>query len=204
MSKLLKLIRNEKGATAIEYGLIAALIAVAAIGADVKGEAGGLKRLTMPDGNSVFVKHEGSWSFLARNAASLTRVPKDPQTAFSKLLADNDFAARASAQNVPPMYRNLAVLTLQSAMQQQLQRQANESDADYALRQESVQAQMQQAVDKLEYEKAEEDRPEHPGDDELPELPENDRYDQRAGCRANRESAEADSAKHRTDGEREK
>jgi pilus assembly protein Flp/PilA len=33
MSKLFKLVRNEKGATAIEYGLIAALIAVAAIGA---------------------------------------------------------------------------------------------------------------------------------------------------------------------------
>ena len=33
MSKFLKLICNEKGATAIEYGLIAALIAVAAIGA---------------------------------------------------------------------------------------------------------------------------------------------------------------------------
>ena len=33
MIKLLKLIKNEEGATAIEYGLIAALIAVAAIGA---------------------------------------------------------------------------------------------------------------------------------------------------------------------------
>lgn len=33
MSKFLKLVRNEEGATAIEYGLIAALIAVAAIGA---------------------------------------------------------------------------------------------------------------------------------------------------------------------------
>ena len=33
MSRFLKLIRNERGATAIEYGLIAALIAVAAIGA---------------------------------------------------------------------------------------------------------------------------------------------------------------------------
>jgi pilus assembly protein Flp/PilA len=31
MTKFRKLIRNEKGATAIEYGLIAALIAVAAI-----------------------------------------------------------------------------------------------------------------------------------------------------------------------------
>jgi pilus assembly protein Flp/PilA len=33
MAKFLKLIRNEEGATAIEYGLIAALIAVAIIGA---------------------------------------------------------------------------------------------------------------------------------------------------------------------------
>ncbi len=33
MIKLLKLLKNVKGATAIEYGLIAALIAVAAIGA---------------------------------------------------------------------------------------------------------------------------------------------------------------------------
>lgn len=33
MAKFLKLLANEHGATAIEYGLIAALIAVAAIGA---------------------------------------------------------------------------------------------------------------------------------------------------------------------------
>jgi len=33
MSKFLKLIRNSEGATAIEYGLIAALIAVVVIGA---------------------------------------------------------------------------------------------------------------------------------------------------------------------------
>ena len=33
MAKFLKLIRNDEGATAIEYGLIAAMIAVAAIGA---------------------------------------------------------------------------------------------------------------------------------------------------------------------------
>lgn len=33
MAKFIKLIKNSKGATAIEYGLIAALIAVAAIAA---------------------------------------------------------------------------------------------------------------------------------------------------------------------------
>ncbi len=33
MAKIFKMLKHEKGATAIEYGLIAALIAVAAIGA---------------------------------------------------------------------------------------------------------------------------------------------------------------------------
>ena len=33
MAKMLKMLKNQKGATAIEYGLIAALIAVAAIAA---------------------------------------------------------------------------------------------------------------------------------------------------------------------------
>ena len=33
MAKFIQMLKNEKGATAIEYGLIAALIAVAAIGA---------------------------------------------------------------------------------------------------------------------------------------------------------------------------
>ena len=33
MARFVKLLKNTKGATAIEYGLIAALIAVAAIGA---------------------------------------------------------------------------------------------------------------------------------------------------------------------------
>jgi pilus assembly protein Flp/PilA len=42
MLKFLKLIENEEGATAIEYGLIAALIAVAAIAAltNVGGQLG--------------------------------------------------------------------------------------------------------------------------------------------------------------------
>jgi pilus assembly protein Flp/PilA len=52
MSKLLKLIRNNEGATAIEYGLIAALIAVAAIGA--MGSIGnGLKNTFNNVGNNL-------------------------------------------------------------------------------------------------------------------------------------------------------
>jgi pilus assembly protein Flp/PilA len=52
MSKFLKLIKNSKGATAIEYGLIAALIAVAAIAA--MGNIGnGLKNTFNNVGNNL-------------------------------------------------------------------------------------------------------------------------------------------------------
>ena len=43
MFRILKLLRNTRGATAIEYGLIAALIAVAAIAA-MQGLGNNLKR----------------------------------------------------------------------------------------------------------------------------------------------------------------
>ena len=55
MAKFLKLIRDEEGATAIEYGLIAALIAVAAIAALTR--VGGQLKTTF---NSVGVSLEGA------------------------------------------------------------------------------------------------------------------------------------------------
>lgn len=52
MAKFVKLLRNSKGATAIEYGLIAALIAVAAIAA--MGNIGnGLKNTFNNVGNNL-------------------------------------------------------------------------------------------------------------------------------------------------------
>jgi pilus assembly protein Flp/PilA len=55
MAKFLKLIRDEEGATAIEYGLIAALIAVAAIAALTR--VGGQLKTTF---NSVGDSLEGA------------------------------------------------------------------------------------------------------------------------------------------------
>ena len=55
MAKFLKLIRDEEGATAIEYGLIAALIAVAAIAALTR--VGGQLQTTF---NSVGSSLEGA------------------------------------------------------------------------------------------------------------------------------------------------
>lgn len=126
------------------------LAAIAAIGAEVKDGGGGVTQLSLPDGKSIFLKNAGGWSFLAQNQASLARVPKDPQAAFAGLLKDYDLAAHAKVHNVPPMYRQMAILTLQAAMQQQLLRQPQESDEEFAARRQKVQDQMQQTVQQIQ------------------------------------------------------
>ena len=70
MAKFVKLLKNEKGATAIEYGLIAALIAVAAIGA-MQGIGNKL--------NTTFnnVSHSLSYAFV-RKQRERRRLPALP------------------------------------------------------------------------------------------------------------------------------
>jgi hypothetical protein len=126
------------------------LAAVAAIGADVKDGDGGVKQLSLPNGNSFFMKSAAGWSYLSKNAASLARLPSNPEAAFSKLLANYYFAAQAAVQNVPLMYRQFAILAVQSAMQQQLQRQPQESDEEFVARQKTLQTQMEQTVQQIQ------------------------------------------------------
>lgn len=122
---------------------------VSATVGEVKDGAGGLKQITLPQG-SVFIKNAGGWLFLSRNQASLARVPADPQAALTNMLAKYDVTAHAAVQNVPLMYRQMALLTLQAAMQQQGQRQQGESDADFSKRQKALQTQMQQTVQQVQ------------------------------------------------------
>jgi hypothetical protein len=126
------------------------LATLGTIGGEVKDVADGLKQVTLPNGKSAYIKNTGGWSFMSQNQASLARVPSNPEAAFSTVLKDYDIAARARAQNVPQMYRQMGILALQAAMQQQLLRQPGESDEEFATRRKSVQDQMQQTVEQLQ------------------------------------------------------
>ena len=123
--------------------------AIAAVGAEIKDGPDGTKELALPNG-SVFMKTAGGWSFLSKNQASLARLPKNPETAFATLLKNYDIAARAAVQNVPPFYRQMAVLTLQAAMQKQAMRQPQESDEEFTARRKALDAQMQQTVQQVQ------------------------------------------------------
>jgi hypothetical protein len=125
------------------------IAALAATGAEVKDGQGGMKELALPNG-TVYIKNAGGWMFLSKTMPSLARVPANPQTAFATLLSNYDIAAQAKVQNVPVMYRQMAILTMQAAMQQQLLRQPGEADEEFAARKKAMQTQIQQAVQQVQ------------------------------------------------------
>ncbi len=68
----------------------------------------GITEIEIPN-QSVFVKKDGNWAFLAQQPEMLETTPDNPGEMFDKLTADYDVAARVMLQNVPEMYRSIAI-----------------------------------------------------------------------------------------------
>jgi hypothetical protein len=123
------------------------LIAIAtAYGSQVTDGDNGVKELLLPNQQTLFVKHDAGWAFVSNSSASLAQLPKDPQADLAKLVSEYDVAADISLKDVPEMYRQFAIAAMQAGMQQQLNKQADESDEQYELRQKMAETQMQQIV----------------------------------------------------------
>jgi hypothetical protein len=117
---------------------------VQGFGAKVQDAPDGGKQIDLPNGKSIFVKTSGTWAYLAQNGGSLEHLPADPQAALGELVTNYDLGARVSVQNVPTVYRQLAVQAMKSGMEQGLQRKEGEDDETYEGRRKMAEAQMQQ------------------------------------------------------------
>jgi len=113
-------------------------------GAEVKDADDGAKELVLPNKRSLFFKHANNMGYLGATAASLARLPQNPQKDLSELVADYDLAAHVSVRNVPEVYRQFALQAMQSGVQQGLQKKDDESDEQFASRQKMAEAQMEQ------------------------------------------------------------
>ena len=113
-------------------------------GAEVKDAGEGVKELTLPNNRKIFVKQDGGMAYISISAASLDRLPKNPQQILAKLVADYDLAAHISVRNVPEMYRQFALQAMQAGVQQGLKKKDEESDEQFAQRQKMAEAQMEQ------------------------------------------------------------
>ena len=65
-----------------------------------------------------------AWCFVSISAASLDRLPANPQDILTKLVADYDLAGHISVKNVPDMYRQFALQAMQAGVQQGMKQEA--------------------------------------------------------------------------------
>lgn len=113
-------------------------------GAQVKEGDDGITNLSMPNGESLFVKVVEGMGFIGRSAESLAKLPANAQEVLTKIAGEYDVVARVSVKNVPEMYRQMAIATMRSGAQQGLQQKEGESDEEYGQRQKMVEMQMAQ------------------------------------------------------------
>lgn len=113
-------------------------------GAEIKDSDDGAKELVLPNQRSIFVKQDGGMAYISISAASLARLPANPQQLLTKMVADYDLAAHVSVKNVPEMYRQFAIQAMQAGAQQGMKKKDDESDEQFAARQKMTEAQMAQ------------------------------------------------------------
>ncbi|MHB1034437.1 MAG: hypothetical protein ACYC35_07875 [Pirellulales bacterium] len=98
------------------------------------------------DGQSVFIKVQGPWVFLAQKPESLAKLPADPAKDLAGLDKQYDIAVRANVQNIPEMFRQMAVSALKIGAAQAMAKQPNEDDSQYELRKKLSQNSINQMI----------------------------------------------------------
>lgn len=91
-------------------------------------------------GQTYFVKTDGEWVFAAQRADQLATLPAAPADMLGDLVSEYDIAVKLMAQNVPPMFKQLAIGQLRQGMQEGLERRPDETDAQFETRSELAEA----------------------------------------------------------------
>ncbi len=106
-------------------------------------EANGVFELNV-FGQKIFAKEtKTKWAFISMSPESLADVPKDPTKLLAGLDKEYDVALRLNVQNIPELYRSLAVDQLRMGVESGLDKMPNESDDDFAARKKMVEGQIQ-------------------------------------------------------------
>ena len=111
----------------------------------------GVKELTVPNSPMpLFAKKMGDWVYVSQSAESLDSAPADPTSTLSDLVEAYDIGARVLAQNIPAMWKQMAIGGLRQGMEEGLQQEPDESDAEYEARREIAEIQVEQLLDMIE------------------------------------------------------
>lgn len=97
---------------------------------EVRDAGDGVLEIEGPQ-QSVFIKEQAGWAFVANSKEALEDVPADPAKIVKPLIADYDVAVQASIRNVPELYREMAKAQLKQGSENAI-RQAESEDPENA------------------------------------------------------------------------
>jgi hypothetical protein len=98
---------------------------------------------------SLFLKEAGGWAFVAQSPDGLQNLPKDPAGLIGKLADKYDLAVQIKVQNIPEMYRELAIGQLKAGVQSGVERDDDESQEAFDARKKMIATQINALSDAI-------------------------------------------------------
>jgi hypothetical protein len=114
-------------------------------GAKAQDAGKGVKEISLPNGQSVYVTANDNWAFVAQSADTLADLPADPQKTLAGLVTDYDVALQFSVQNIPQMYRQMALAAFEAGLAQGMAHQQG-TEQQRELQQKLAEMQRKQVV----------------------------------------------------------
>ncbi len=90
----------------------------------------GIWEIGGPNGQTLYVKEQGGWAFVALSTDVLQVVPENPVTILEGLEQKYDIAIRGNIQNIAPGIRQLAIAKLKESVQSPLELIEDEDERD--------------------------------------------------------------------------
>ncbi len=97
----------------------------------------------------LYLKEHKGYGYLSQDAASLSNLPDDPTTLLGGLDKQYDVAVRLSVQNIPEVFRQLAIDQIKMGVEGSLEQGPDESDEQFEERSKMTQQQMDALVTTL-------------------------------------------------------
>ena len=97
----------------------------------------------------LYIKEANGFAYISQDAGGLSNVPKDPVKLLGGLDKQYDVAIRLSVQNIPEVFRQLAIDQIKMGVEGSLEQTPGETDEQYEQRSKLTQQQMDTLVTTL-------------------------------------------------------
>ncbi len=98
---------------------------------------------------SLFLKEVRGWAFVAQSPDGLQNLPKDPAGLIGKLTGMYDLAVQIKVQNIPEMYRELAIGQLKAGVQSGVEKDDDETQEAFDARKKMIETQIDALVEAI-------------------------------------------------------